>query len=287
MIPEQGSQDWLDWRKTKVGASDAPIIMGVCPFKGTPYKLWQQKLGLIPDNNKTEAMNRGSDLEEMVRVRYNQENDTQMEKAVVQSTFHSWMIASLDGWDGTNAIEIKVSPRTYKKLWEGIVPENYFWQLQHQMFVCDLRVITLVAYNPDTDSMVCMPVKRDNDAIGVMLVKELNFYQCMKNGESPDLMDNDYEYLGKDKYFDELEALWHEGEELELRGKNLKESARKKIIEYAGRPSYGNVIKLSRYQTKGSVDYLSIPELQGVNLDKYRKEPSVVWQIRRIKKEVD
>ncbi len=41
----QHSNEWLELRKNKIGASDAPIIMKVSPWK-TPYRLWEEKLGL-------------------------------------------------------------------------------------------------------------------------------------------------------------------------------------------------------------------------------------------------
>ena len=41
---EQKSEEWLDWRKKGIGSSDAPIIMGVSPWK-TPFELWEEKTG--------------------------------------------------------------------------------------------------------------------------------------------------------------------------------------------------------------------------------------------------
>ena len=40
----QGTSEWLENRKNHIGASDAPVVMGVSPWD-TPYKLWENKLG--------------------------------------------------------------------------------------------------------------------------------------------------------------------------------------------------------------------------------------------------
>ena len=39
---EQGSKEWLALRNNKIGASDAPIIMGESSWT-TPFQLWQIK----------------------------------------------------------------------------------------------------------------------------------------------------------------------------------------------------------------------------------------------------
>lgn len=40
----QNTQEWEKFRLQKIGASDAPIIMGVSPWK-TPFQLWLEKQG--------------------------------------------------------------------------------------------------------------------------------------------------------------------------------------------------------------------------------------------------
>ena len=58
---QQGTQEWLDWRKERIGASDTPCIMGV-GFK-TPFQLWQVKTGRVPPDPQNYAMQRGNELE--------------------------------------------------------------------------------------------------------------------------------------------------------------------------------------------------------------------------------
>jgi len=49
-------------RAKGIGSSDAPVILGVDPFR-TPYDLWLQKTGRVPPTEENDAMRLGSVLE--------------------------------------------------------------------------------------------------------------------------------------------------------------------------------------------------------------------------------
>ena len=38
---EQGTYEWLEWRMGGLGASDAPVVMGVSPYS-TSRTLWER-----------------------------------------------------------------------------------------------------------------------------------------------------------------------------------------------------------------------------------------------------
>ena len=59
---EQGSNEWLSWRRTVITATDCSCIMGNNPWT-TEYKCWQRKLELIPEQTSNYAMERGKRLE--------------------------------------------------------------------------------------------------------------------------------------------------------------------------------------------------------------------------------
>ncbi len=40
---EQGTPEWLEWRKNGIGSSDIATIMGANPYQ-TPYQLWEENL---------------------------------------------------------------------------------------------------------------------------------------------------------------------------------------------------------------------------------------------------
>src|ERR1700690_3070463 len=93
---DKGSPEWHDLRRNKIGASMAPIVMGV-GFK-TPYRLWQEMLGFVePEVNS--AMKRGTLLEPEIRAQYIQMTGIPVEPAVAQHDECPWLIASADGWN--------------------------------------------------------------------------------------------------------------------------------------------------------------------------------------------
>ena len=64
---EQGTKRWLEERMSYIGGSDAPIIMGVSPWK-TPYQLWEEKMGnVVEDKDKEFIFARGHRMEDKAR----------------------------------------------------------------------------------------------------------------------------------------------------------------------------------------------------------------------------
>ena len=78
---EQGSPEWLAMRRTKIGASDAPIIMGVSPWT-TPLQLWEQKV-LGTSRAKTFFMQEGIDWEPKIREWYSNKTGLKFQPEVV------------------------------------------------------------------------------------------------------------------------------------------------------------------------------------------------------------
>ena len=66
---EQQSEKWLEERKSRIGSSDIPIILGISPYK-TPYQLWEQKVGLAPPQAENYATAKGHNLERIAAEHY-------------------------------------------------------------------------------------------------------------------------------------------------------------------------------------------------------------------------
>src|SRR5271170_7079883 len=137
----QNTPEWEEMRKTKVGASDAPVIMEVSPYK-TPYQLWQEKLSLAT-SKQNYAMQRGHEMEPMARAAFEELTGLMVTPMVKFHPLHAWMMASLDGVDvsGQNIAEIKCAGKEDHEIaLSGQIPEKYFPQLQHQLEVCQLEM---------------------------------------------------------------------------------------------------------------------------------------------------
>src|SRR5512138_2400103 len=75
-----------DDRKTGLGGSDSPVVLGVSPFT-TRKELWLEKMGLSEPKEESPAMRRGNFLEEPVAQLYQKVTGRQVE-VVKQRLIH-------------------------------------------------------------------------------------------------------------------------------------------------------------------------------------------------------
>ena len=61
-------EEWLKLRKKTIGGSDAAAVVGLSKW-ASPYSVWADKTGKVPDKEDSEAMRQGRDLEEYVASR--------------------------------------------------------------------------------------------------------------------------------------------------------------------------------------------------------------------------
>ena len=180
---KQGSEKWKALRRTKITASDASIILGVNPFK-KPWQLFDEKIGFgfEIENDKMKA---GSALEPLARLKYIERTGRDDSPEVWVSGEYPWMMASLDGIteDGLNLVEIKCGARSYKQAEDGLIPEYYLAQCQHQMYVCGIEIMDYWAFN-GTDGIL-IEVVRDEKFIENMIIQEKQFYDDLINLRPP------------------------------------------------------------------------------------------------------
>jgi len=177
----QGSSEWKEFRRETIGASDAPIILGISPWK-TPLELWEEKMGFRSGDEPSWAMLRGIELEDTARQAFEEMTKIYVFPRVIHHSEYQWMIASLDGIDieAKNIVEIKCpGKKDHAIAKEGKIPEKYYPQLQHQMEVCKLTEAYYFSY--DGENGVLLTIKRDQAFIDKMLEKEKEFWNCMKN----------------------------------------------------------------------------------------------------------
>lgn len=279
IVIEQNSPEWHELRANKIGASDAPIIMEVSPWM-TPFQLWERKLGITPPQDTTEAMQRGIDMEEEARKAFENETGLIVFPQVRISNEHDWAMASLDGitMDGNTIVEIKCSgQKDHDMALGGQIPEKYFPQLQHQMFVTELDFGYYFSYT--RAGAAILKINRDDKYIEKMISKEKEFFDCMLEFVPPKLSEKDF-IVKDDEEWQELSGSYLRVkkmlDEMEKEEKKLKE----KLISLAGRSNAkGAGIKLSKIVRKGSIDYSAIPELKLINTEQYRKAPVESWRV--------
>lgn len=276
----QNTPEWLDFRRDKIGASDAPVIMGDSPW-ATPLKRWQEKLGLCAPKEQTFAMRRGLESEGYARDAFAVHTDIVISPKVLVHPEIPWMIASMDGVSlcGTVGVEIKTPGRDdHATAKERRVPKKYYAQLQHQHEVGRFKKLYYASLGKDGD-FVYFEVPRDDVYIADLLEKEKKFYECLSNFEQPALCNSDYS-LHLDDEFKAAACGWVAANDALKKAKALENDYRKKLIDLcAGANARCGDVVISSYPRRGAVDYSAVPELFGVDLDRYRKESLTCWKI--------
>lgn len=273
-------------RRNFIGASDAPIIMGVSPWS-TPYQLWQEKCGIKKPFEGSFVTDEGHRKEVFARDLFESKMGEKFPAKRLFSDQYDWMMASLDGYNERikKALEIKCpGEKSHQTAKLGIVPIFYFPQVQHQMFVANLQSIYYLSYIND-ESYVILTCERDDKYIDELIKKELHFWKCVQNCTPPELSDRDF-VIKNDDEWEELAMHYLTLQNLKTNVLLREESIKSKLIELSNdRNSKGCGVKLQKICKKGNIDYSSIPELEKIDLEQYRKDESHYWKITNMENE--
>ena len=285
---EQGTQEWLDFRKNHIGASDASIIMGASKWKTTdgrvktPRLLWAEKLGLDHLDSDNSATRYGKEMEEPARLVYQEMVGDLFEPACVKNKYYPYLMASLDGLNLTqdHAVEIKnCSAEDHALAKEGKVPAKYYPQVQMQIMVTDLLFIDYFSFHKG--EAVIVKVERDNKYIAKMELALSKFWKCVETFTEPALTEDDFVEKG-DEWLEKAQILYdikQKKKELALQEKKLEETL-KELSD--NRNACCGDYRYACGTTIGRVDYKAIPELSNVNLEHFRSPPSSRWTLRKI-----
>lgn len=140
---EQGTQEWLEWRKSGLGGTDAATLMGLNPYDSVE-SLWEVKTGKRPvEFTKNAAMENGVLYEPIAReafIKHTGENVIPMCGSHKELDF---LKVSLDGISPEHdlVLEVKCPINKYSFLnHKKRVPKYYYCQMQSQLFVTQAEV---------------------------------------------------------------------------------------------------------------------------------------------------
>lgn len=283
---EQQTTDWLAWRLSGIGSSDAPVILKKSPWC-TPYQLWEEKFFKKQRNDSNWATERGNRLESKVRAWYELRHEIEMKPDVGEHAEFPFMRASFDGINlvAKGALEIKCPGKEdHATAKMKQIPEKYYPQVQHQIFVAGLDFVDYVSWF-DEKNVEVVRVMPDLPFIETYFKAAQEFwFDHVLAGEPPELTDKDFTKIpAKAK---KTVALFLKYKQNVEEATALMEAAKKDVLGFLPKESprakgYG----LSVYTSfrKGNVDYKKVPELQGVDLEKYRGKPSQPITFRPVK----
>jgi len=188
---KQGSPEWHLFRNEKIGASDAPIIMGVSPWNDLKGLYRQKCRGQESVSNA--AMMYGRQNEEPARLLFEAQTGLTVFPAVGMHEIRTWQVASFDGLsvDHDVLVEIKcANEKDHASAKSGKVPDKYYPQLQHQLAVSGLDSLFYFSYRGALKEGVQIVVKRDEEYIDKLIEREEQFYfRCMVLDIEPGCLD--------------------------------------------------------------------------------------------------
>ena len=136
-----GKRDWLELRKTGIGASEVGAILGLSKW-ATPLDIYNDKISPEIKEFDSQKMRAGREMETVIAKMWAEDNGFAV-KADNKNRFHDeypFLRASLDRTivakddRGPGICEIKNTSAF--KLWDGgEMPLMYYAQVQHQLFV--------------------------------------------------------------------------------------------------------------------------------------------------------
>lgn len=199
--------------------------------------------------------------------------------------------ASPDAIRDSGLVEIKCP---YAKRNKAVSPleyleanPQYYAQMQMQMLCADKQECLFFVWT--TVGSGSFSVARDDEYITDTLLPALKAFWADYQGilasdelSAPYLADKKSEYTERDDadfvsladqyktVCAEIDALQKNKEELEAR-----------LFELCGQNTKGAGLTIYQAERKGTVDYKKVPELEGVNLDQYRKPSTQYWTIKR------
>lgn len=182
--------DWLEWRRSGIGASDVAGILGISPWS-SPYSVWADKVGITPfDTDATEAQEMGLALEPTINALFHARTGLYVagEQSRVTHPDLPWALATLDGkvydgiigpdgmWGILGNLEAKTTSDSPAK-WEQAIPDMYAAQVQWQMFVTGAERTWVAAIHASFGlKFRVYEIARDNDDIEFIVDKVTDFW---------------------------------------------------------------------------------------------------------------
>jgi len=222
-------EQWLEYRNSGLGGSDAGTIAGINPYKSA-FALWAEKSGQVKDEFTGNAATELGNLFELpVAQAFAKQTGASVVAwpVMLQSTEHSFMLANVDffivenndafpagevtTWTGqhlppqtTSILEIKttgLAGRGNAQAWRnGGVPKSYEYQGLHYAAVTGISKVIFCAL-VGGEGLVVRERNFDEVQQAALVALEGDFWARVQSGDAP-------EVEGKESDFEALKALY-------------------------------------------------------------------------------
>jgi putative phage-type endonuclease len=193
---EPGSPEWIALRRTGLGGTDLPKILGVSRFGG-PMSVFMEKQGLTAPLIETEAMEWGKLLEEPVARKYALKSGRKVRRAAgfIRHPAYNWLYANVDRWSdqrGTarRVLECKTAgefnAKDFGEPGSDQVPPDYLLQVMHYLNVTGKDVADLAVLIGGQKHRV-FTIERDAELIERMTEIAFEFWTNKEAGIPPEI----------------------------------------------------------------------------------------------------
>lgn len=194
-------QEWLESKRVGIGASEAAAIFGLSPYT-TPLQLYLEKRGELPPSDREfEHLKWGRYLEGPLVQAFADETKRIATKeppfTIRRHPSQDWMVATLDATQapqpgaveapgpGPGVLELKNAGGYNIREWKEEPPLAFQIQVQHQMAVTGFAYGSIAAL-VGGNRFVWQDVPRNDEFIAVLMEKEHEFIQRVRNGVPPE-----------------------------------------------------------------------------------------------------
>lgn len=187
-------EEWLELRRKSIGGSDAAGIIGLSSYS-SPYSIWANKTGRLPDGEDNESMRIGRDLEAYVAKRWEEVTGKTVRRnnALLINSQYPFAHADIDRVVlGEKAgLECKTTSTLNIKQFHGIdFPEKYYVQCVHYLAVTGydrwyLAVLVL------GKGFYTFTLERNEDEIHALMKAEKEFWDLVESDTPPTLDGSD------------------------------------------------------------------------------------------------
>ena len=214
-------EEWLAWRRQGIGGSDAPILMGINPYRG-PLSLYVDKMdrGLDP-SEPNEAAYWGTVLEEIVAREFARRTGLDVRRPPVQNLrhpVHTFMQGTPDRFvyrgpevpddQPMGILELKTCTLRKEWDWDPDPPPGPVCQLRHYLAVSGLS-LGWVACLIGGQRYIHHEIQRDEAFETKMIETERQFWWHVENDVPPEPDGRDSTTAIINQRFPEAEPLVH------------------------------------------------------------------------------
>lgn len=193
-------EQWLEWRRSHIGASDiGPIVLGDVFGRG-PLDVYLDKRGLVPPQDETADMRRGTRLEALAAERLRERPEfaelqypvSDYERfAIPYLCEDDWQSATIDAYlqpaTGFEPVEIKCPRMAGFLKAKANGPESHqLLQVQWQLALTDAARGWLVVFHADPWDLLVFEVPRDEELIAKCESEAAKLWACVEAGTPPE-----------------------------------------------------------------------------------------------------